>query len=124
MTAPPSLPLDLMLRWRMGLEVIATPLGSLKANALCERLIGTLRRECLDWMIPLTEEHLRNSGRGCRITTAADHTLFWGQDFPILRYFHVRLHRHRHRFDRSSRIVAHPVLNGLHHEYSLLVRAA
>jgi putative transposase len=42
----------------MGLEVIATPVRSPKANSLCERLIGTLRRECLDWIIPLTEEHL------------------------------------------------------------------
>ena len=25
-----------------------------------ERLIGTIRRECLDWMIPMTEEHLRS----------------------------------------------------------------
>jgi len=27
-------------------------------------------------------------------------------------------------FDRSSRVVARPVLNGLHHEYDLLARAA
>src|SRR4029077_16029995 len=42
----------------LGLEVIETPVRTPKANSLCERLIGTLRRECLDWMIPLTEEHL------------------------------------------------------------------
>jgi hypothetical protein len=29
------------------------------ANALCERVIGTIRRECLDWLIPLSEAHLR-----------------------------------------------------------------
>jgi hypothetical protein len=46
---------------RMGLEVIATPVRSPKANSLCERLIGTLRRECLDWIIPLTEQHLRKT---------------------------------------------------------------
>ena len=33
---------------RMGLEVIKTPVRSPKVNSLCERLIGTLRRECLD----------------------------------------------------------------------------
>ena len=43
---------------RMGLEVIATPVRSPKANSLCERLIGALRRECLDWIIPVTEDHL------------------------------------------------------------------
>src|SRR5208282_4146765 len=46
---------------RMGLEVIKTPVRSPQANSLCERLIGTLRRECLDWIIPLTEEHLRKT---------------------------------------------------------------
>src|SRR5271167_1373163 len=47
----------------MGLEVIKTPVRSPQANSLCERLIGTLRRECLDWIIPLTEEHLRKTLR-------------------------------------------------------------
>ena len=32
----------------LGLEVVKTPVHSPKANSLCERLIGTLRRECLD----------------------------------------------------------------------------
>ena len=30
-----------------------------KANAYCERLMGTIRRECLDYVIPLSEQHLR-----------------------------------------------------------------
>jgi transposase InsO family protein len=30
-----------------------------QANAYCERVIGTARRECLDWVIPLDECHLR-----------------------------------------------------------------
>ena len=29
------------------------------ANAHCERLVGSIRRECLDFMIPLSEKHLR-----------------------------------------------------------------
>lgn len=29
-----------------------------KANAIRERVIGTIRRECLDWLIPLSEPHL------------------------------------------------------------------
>jgi hypothetical protein len=47
----------------LGLEVVRTPGRSPLANALCERLIGTLRRECLEWLIPLTEEHLRKTLR-------------------------------------------------------------
>jgi hypothetical protein len=36
----------------------------------------------------------------------------------------VQVQRQRHRFDRPSRVVAHRVLNGLHHEYRLSARAA
>ena len=38
-----------------GLRVLKSPPRSPKANALCERLIGTIRRECLDWLIPFSE---------------------------------------------------------------------
>jgi len=107
-------------------QVIKTPVHSPQANSLCERLIGTLRRECLDWIIPLTEDHLRrtllswlphyNRGR-------PHSSLGPGLPDPPPNSL-VRMQLHRHRFDRSSRVVAHPVLNGLHHEYSLLDRAA
>ena len=43
----------------MGLRVLKTPVRTPQANAFCERLIGTIRRECLDWLIPLNERHLR-----------------------------------------------------------------
>src|SRR5882672_6097350 len=43
----------------LGLEVLRSPFASPKANALCERVIGTIRRESLEWMIPLSEAHLR-----------------------------------------------------------------
>jgi len=42
----------------LGLRVLKTPPQTPQANALCERLLGTLRRECLDFVIPLTENHL------------------------------------------------------------------
>jgi putative transposase len=44
---------------RLGLKVMTTPVRSPQANSLCERLIGTLRREYLDWIIPLSEGHLQ-----------------------------------------------------------------
>jgi hypothetical protein len=43
----------------MSLQVLKTPVRAPQANAHCERFIGTARRDCLDWMIPLTERHLR-----------------------------------------------------------------
>jgi transposase InsO family protein len=44
----------------LGLEVLLSPFASPKANAICERVIGTIRRECLDWMIPLSDARLRS----------------------------------------------------------------
>ena len=44
----------------MGLTVLKTPVRCPQANAYCERLIGTIRRECLDWLIVLNERHLRS----------------------------------------------------------------
>jgi putative transposase len=42
-----------------GIAPIKTPLRTPQANAFCERLIGTVRRECLDYVIPIDERHLR-----------------------------------------------------------------
>ena len=35
-----------------------------QANAICERFLGTLRRECLDFLIPLTEYREEKRWRG------------------------------------------------------------
>jgi putative transposase len=43
----------------LGLSVPTSPPRSPKANAICERMIGTRRRECLDWMNPISEAKLR-----------------------------------------------------------------
>src|SRR5262249_38358594 len=43
----------------LGLKVLRTPVRAPQANAYCERLIGTMRRECPDLMIPFSERHLR-----------------------------------------------------------------
>jgi putative transposase len=43
----------------MGLTVLKKPVHAPQANAFCERLIGTIRRECLDFVIPLNERHVR-----------------------------------------------------------------
>jgi len=42
-----------------GARVILTPLMAPRANAHCERWIGSCRRDCLDWMLIVSERHLQ-----------------------------------------------------------------
>jgi putative transposase len=44
----------------LGLTILRSPPPSPKANAICQRVIGTIRHECLEWLIPLSESHLRS----------------------------------------------------------------
>jgi putative transposase len=41
-----------------AMRVIRTPVRAPRANAICERVIGTIRRECLDRMLILGRRHL------------------------------------------------------------------
>jgi transposase InsO family protein len=110
----------------LGLRVLKTPPQSPQANARCERLLGTLRQECVDSVIPLTEDHLRrllsewvqhyNHGRphmslGPGIPQPPS-------PFPVARQ------TPRHRIPLHLRVVARPILGGLHHEYWLEEQAA
>jgi putative transposase len=42
-----------------GIRVLRSPVRMPTVNAHCERLIGTIRCECLDYLIPLNSNHLR-----------------------------------------------------------------
>lgn len=50
--------LDQSIR-NLGCNILKTPVRTPVANAICERVLGTLRRECLDFVIPLSANHLR-----------------------------------------------------------------
>ena len=70
----------------LGITVLKSPLQSPKANAICERVIGTIRRECLDWLIPLSESHLRLILKSwVATTTKGAHTCRSVPVFPIHR---------------------------------------
>ena len=42
-----------------GIRILASPPQAPRANAICERMIGTLRRELLDRLLIVNEHHLR-----------------------------------------------------------------
>lgn len=99
---------------RLGLKVITTPVRSPQANSLCERLIGTLRRECLDWIIPLNEGHLRKvlaSWMG-HYNRGRPHSAL-GPGIPDPRLAERRVKPCGHRLPVGHRMVATPILGGL-----------
>jgi len=110
----------------MGLRVLKTPPRSPKANSLCERVIGTLRREFLDFLIPLTEAHLRSVTKNWakHYNRARPHnSLGPGIPNPPVD-LPVRPNKHPHRIPSHCKVLAHPVLGGLHHDYRLVAKAA
>jgi transposase InsO family protein len=62
-----SRPFDAVLRSE-GMRVIRTPVRAPNANAYAERVIETMRAECLDWTLNLGRRHLDRTLR-----TYADH---------------------------------------------------
>ena len=91
----------------LGIETVVTPVRAPRANAVAERLIGTLRRECLDHLVVVNEQHLRavlaqfvtyNNGARSHRALALD------TPHPATR-------------PRHGPILARPVLGGLHHAY-------
>jgi transposase InsO family protein len=91
----------------MGIRDRPTAARSPWQNGYAERLIGSIRRECLDHVIVFGERHLRTLLRSyqnyyneCRTHLSLD------KDAPLSRAVQVRGH-----------IAANPVLGGLHHQY-------
>jgi transposase InsO family protein len=110
----------------LGLHVLKTPARTPVANATCERVIGTMRRECLDFLMPLNERHLYRILREWikHYNESRPHiSLGPGIPQPSSSLL-VSLQAHRHRLPTDKQVVARPVLNGFHHEYPLEKQAA
>src|ERR1017187_843489 len=104
-----------------GIAVLKTPVRAPKANAHCERLIGSLRRECLDWFVPLNERHVRMLVRAWAIhyNEGRPH-MSLGPGIPDpppgLPIVHLS---HRYNVADGFSIKKKSILGGLHHEYRL-----
>jgi putative transposase len=106
----------------LGIGVLKSAPHSPKMNAVCERVIGTVRRECLDWLIPLSESHLRfilKSWTGHYNGGRPHMSLGPGiPDSPVM-VKDLPESSSRHRRGEWYAVRAASVLGGLHHEYSL-----
>ena len=97
------------------------------ANAICERVIGTIRRECLDWLIPMSELHLRSVLKVwvTHYNGARPHMAL-GPGVPDPPFAAVRPSTQLSRHQIGGRLVLRvkSILGGLHHEYSLAPQLA
>jgi putative transposase len=94
-----------------GIEVLRTPYGAPKANAICERFLGSVRRECLDHFLILSERHLHRVMKGYEeyFNHARPHQGI-GQRIPCQPVQGAGL-------SGSEQVISRPVLGGLHHDY-------
>jgi len=90
------------------------------ANAYCERAIGTIRRECLDYLIPMNDRHLRRIVRefAAHYNRGRPHTSL-GPGFLEPNPARIPASGHPHRLPVGYRVASTQVLGGLHHEYRL-----
>jgi transposase InsO family protein len=76
-------------------------------NGHAERLIGSIRRECLDHMVILGEDHLRRVLKAYAAYYNHIRThLSLAKDAPLIR-----------PVERFGEVIARPILGGLLHEY-------
>jgi putative transposase len=107
----------------LGVTVLRSPPHSPKANAICERVIGTMRRECLDWLIPLSESHLRSilkSWVGHYNHGRPHMALGPGVPDPPQGIVQSAIELSWHRIGERFVVRAKSLLGGLHHEYLLV----
>ena len=92
----------------MGIRDRPTRYRSPRQNSHTERVIGTIRRECLDHLIVVNKAHLRRALSAYRdyYNSSRTHRSL-AKDSPNGR-----------PIERSGTIVVQPILGGLHHRYA------
>jgi len=96
----------------MGIEEVKTAARSPWQNPYAERLIGTLRRDCIDHLIVVGENHLRRILRNYLVYYHSCRThLSLDKDSPQPR---------KVESPDQGEIVESPMVGGLHHRYSRL----
>src|SRR3979490_3384725 len=92
----------------MGIRDKPTAPASPWQNGFAERLIGSIRRECLDHIIVLGEAHLRRilQSYACYYNDIRTHRSL-DKDAPVTR-----------PVQSTGSIKSHPILGGLHHHYA------
>jgi transposase InsO family protein len=91
----------------MGIRDHPTAPRSPWQNGHAERLIGSIRRECLDHMVIMGEDHLRRvlNAYAAYYNNIRTH-LSLAKDAPLSR-----------PVERFGHVIGRPILGGLHHEY-------
>jgi putative transposase len=93
----------------MGIREVVTAARSPWQNANVERIIGSVRRECLDHVIVFDEHRLRRVlSSYCRYYHQTKTHLSLGKDCPERRPLQP---------PTASKIIAFPQVGGLHHRY-------
>ena len=94
------------------IEVLHTPVEAPKANAICERFIGSLRRECLDHILILSKRHLYR--------VVKEYTNYFNHARPhqgIDQQIPCTSFSMKDDLPMEGAIISHSVLGGLHHDY-------
>ncbi len=92
---------------RLGIRSVRTPIRAPRANAIAERMVETFRRECLDHLIILNEEHL--------YAILKEFVAYYNRDRPH-RSLRLETPEVRER-PKGGALRCRPILTGLHHSY-------
>ena len=92
-----------------GIRVLRTPFREPRANAICERFLGSVRRDCLDHILILGDRHLER--------LLADYARYFNGERPHQGPAQQIPSGVAPSANTNGRVVETSVLGGLHHAY-------